>query len=208
MDCPHCENDIPDNSLFCNLCGGRTRIIRIEQTRIEQTRTHFRPLTAVLAVGLLIILIVVIGSRVGNFYTSNRIVPQAMSLAAPAAPTPQWQHKVAPHQNTIAIEPRGYKSHELSVPSEFRNFRVRLKFRAEGGSGNDVMVYLLDEESFVNWQNGHNYLQYYESGKVTVGSLDVRLKPGKYFMIFSNKMSMFSNKVVHIDSTIEFDVLQ
>jgi hypothetical protein len=74
--------------------------------------------------------------------------------------------------------------------------RVAAKFRARGGSGNDIEVYIFDEEGFENWSNGHATKTYFNSGRVTVGHFDVRLATGKYFLVMSNKFSIVSNKVV------------
>lgn len=75
--------------------------------------------------------------------------------------------------------------------------RVAAKFRARGGSGNDIEVFIVDEDGFENWRNGHQVPTYYNSGRVTVGRFDVRLRPGKYFLVMSNTFSTFSNKVVN-----------
>lgn len=70
--------------------------------------------------------------------------------------------------------------------------RVLGDFRASGGSGNDIEVGLTDE----NGANGHAGRFWYHSGKVTVGSIDVALGPGTYFVVFSNRFSAFSSKSV------------
>jgi hypothetical protein len=75
--------------------------------------------------------------------------------------------------------------------------RVAAKFRARGGSGNDIEVYILDEDGFENWRNGHRVGTYYNSGRLTVGRFDVTLRPGKYFLVMNNKFSAVSNKVVN-----------
>lgn len=74
---------------------------------------------------------------------------------------------------------------------------VKARFRARGGGGNDIEVYVLDEDGFENWQNGHKTPTYYNSGRVTVGRLDINLKEGKYFLVMNNRFSVVSNKVVN-----------
>lgn len=73
------------------------------------------------------------------------------------------------------------------------------RFTAEGGSGNDIRVLVLDEDAFVNWKNGHSVNTLYNSGQVTVGRLNLRLPSGNYYLIFSNTFSTFTNKVVTSD---------
>lgn len=72
------------------------------------------------------------------------------------------------------------------------NGRVVGDFRASGGGGNDIEVGVTDE----NGANGHAGRFWYHSGKVTVGSIDVTLGPGTYFIVFSNRFSVFSSKSV------------
>jgi hypothetical protein len=76
--------------------------------------------------------------------------------------------------------------------------RVAAKFRARGGSGNDIEVFILDEDGFENWRNGHRVGTYYNSGRITVGRFDLNLRPGKYFLVMNNKFSAVSNKVVNL----------
>jgi hypothetical protein len=72
--------------------------------------------------------------------------------------------------------------------------RVFGRFQAEGGRGNDIKVYIFDEDRFLNWQNHHNANTYYDSGKVTVGRIDVALRSGIYYLVFDNMT--FSLKTV------------
>ena len=70
------------------------------------------------------------------------------------------------------------------------------KFRARGGSGNDIEVYILDEDGFENWRNGHRASTYYNSGRVTVGRFNVKLSEGIYYLVMNNNFSVVSNKAV------------
>lgn len=49
---------------------------------------------------------------------------------------------------------------------------------------------------------------WYDSGKATVGTIDVRLSPGRYFLVFSNTFSMFANKVVTADLWLHYEHLK
>jgi len=65
-------------------------------------------------------------------------------------------------------------------------------FRARGGGGNDIEVVITDE----NGANGHAGRFWYQSGKTTVGNIDVHLGPGTYYIVFSNRFSLVSQKTV------------
>lgn len=76
------------------------------------------------------------------------------------------------------------------------------EFRAAGGSGNDIEVYILNDVQFENFANGHATSTYYNSGRATVGRLNVPLAPGRYVLVFSNKYSVFTSKAVTADISI------
>jgi hypothetical protein len=70
------------------------------------------------------------------------------------------------------------------------------RFRAEGGSGNDIKCLILDADSFENWRNGHRVRTYYNSEKITVTNINVNLPEGEYVLVFDNTFSGLSNKAV------------
>jgi hypothetical protein len=70
------------------------------------------------------------------------------------------------------------------------------RFRAEGGSGNDIKCLILDADSFENWRNGHKVRTYYNSEKITVANINVNLPQGEYVLVFDNTFSGLSNKAV------------
>jgi len=70
------------------------------------------------------------------------------------------------------------------------------RFRAEGGSGNDIKCLILDADSFENWRNGHRVKTYYSSEKITVANINVNLPQGEYVLVFDNTFSGLSNKAV------------
>ena len=70
------------------------------------------------------------------------------------------------------------------------------RFRAEGGSGNDIKCLILDADSFENWRNGHSVKTYYNSEKITVANININLPQGEYVLVFDNTFSSLSNKAV------------
>ena len=73
------------------------------------------------------------------------------------------------------------------------------RFRAEGGSGNDIKCLILDVDSFENWRNGHRVKTYYNSEKITVANINVNLPQGEYVLVFDNTYSVLTNKAVTAD---------
>lgn len=69
-------------------------------------------------------------------------------------------------------------------------------FTASGGSGNDIQVLLMGKGDYINWKNGHEFRFYYDSGKITVGEINVHLNPGNYYLVFSNRFGLLFGKKV------------
>jgi len=78
------------------------------------------------------------------------------------------------------------------------------RFRAEGGSGNDIRCLILDGDSFENWRNGHHVRTYYNSDKITVANINVKLGAGDYVLVFDNTFSNVSNKAVTANVEIQW----
>jgi hypothetical protein len=66
-------------------------------------------------------------------------------------------------------------------------------------AGRDVEAYIFDRDGFENFSNGTKAKTWYNSGRVTVDSPNVALKPGQYYLVFSNKFSLVTNKLVEVD---------
>lgn len=77
------------------------------------------------------------------------------------------------------------------------------EFTAQGGSGNDIQCFIVNESGLTNLRNGHAARNFYHSGVVTVDNFGVYLSEGQYYILFSNKMSLFSNKVVTLNYSIK-----
>jgi hypothetical protein len=64
----------------------------------------------------------------------------------------------------------------------------------------------------LNFQNGHSANTYYNSGRVTAGTLNVQLPatedasvPVTYYLVLSNKFSLRYNKVVDGNITLHYE---
>lgn len=95
----------------------------------------------------------------------------------------------------ITVPASKYIYYQFSVSD---NSEIHGRFRAEGGSGNDIECFILDADGFENWRNGHSAQTWYNSGRVTVSNIYARVPAGQYFLVFNNNFSMVSNKVVSV----------
>lgn len=100
---------------------------------------------------------------------------------------------------SYVIKPGGYMWLKYDFAAQTN---LQGRFQAQGGTGNDIEIYLLSADGFTNYQNGHSVGTYYNSGRVTVGSFSVNLAAGQYYLVLSNRFSVLTNKVV------SFSVLQ
>ena len=131
-----------------------------------------------------------------NRFHALLIVVSLWALAMQAqANVPLRQRESPIVTEAFTIDAGKYAWFRFGVPSNGGN--VVGRFRASGGSGNDVEVYILDEDGFENFKNGHRVRTFYNSGRVTVANINVSLSSGAYYLIFSNTFSGVSNKAVN-----------
>jgi hypothetical protein len=100
-------------------------------------------------------------------------------------------------RDKFTVEPRQYRL--FTFVTERDSVEVKGRFEAQGGSGNDIEVFLLDRDGFTNWKNRHQANTWYNSGRVTVANIYAKIPRGEYYLIFSNMFSLTSNKVVTAD---------
>jgi hypothetical protein len=104
-------------------------------------------------------------------------------------------------RDKFTVEARQYKAFPFTTKKE--GTQVKGRFEAQGGSGNDIEVFLMDGDGFTNWKNGHPTKPWYNSGKVTVGNIDVGIPRGEYYLVFNNAFSRVSNKIITADIHLE-----
>lgn len=131
-------------------------------------------------------------------FVSFNVLPQesapAHSVAKPIVNRP------------FTIRPAQYVFYTFTVPPDVTEVTVHGRFEASGGSGNDVEVYILDEDGFVNWQNGHRVRAFYASSRLTQANVEAKLpqREGTYYLVFSNKFSVLANKAVMADIAVGY----
>ena len=70
---------------------------------------------------------------------------------------------------------------------------------ADGNIDNNIEVYILAEAAFPMWQHGDAARSLYDSGLIPTGTVqaDLPADAGTYYLVFSNKASPKTAKVVH-----------
>lgn len=114
-------------------------------------------------------------------------------------------HFVPIASGALAIAAGNYSWYTFTVPPGARAVTVTGRFTATGGSGNDIMAYVLDQDSFTNFQNRHPVGTLYNSGKITTGQiLAGPLGAGVYYLVFDNRYSAMTPKAVQVAAQLNY----
>ena len=107
---------------------------------------------------------------------------------------------------SFIVGPRNFKPYKIEVAPGSVNPRLEGTFNASGAN-NDIEVFLLEQSQFQNWEQRNKFTAAYQSGRVTSDKLQVPLSPqgGTYYVVFSNRFSMLSNKAVVADIILHCD---
>lgn len=97
----------------------------------------------------------------------------------------------------FAVERASYQHWVFDIS---RSARVFGQFRSQGG---DIRVYVIDEDQFENFKRGADVRSYYSSGQVPSGQVDLRLRFGRYVVVFDNRFPPHSNKTITSNLQIE-----
>jgi hypothetical protein len=94
----------------------------------------------------------------------------------------------------------------FTVPANATDVHIEGTFTASGGARNDVEVYLLNDDEFVNWQNHHTVSTLYNSGRMTQGTVNAVLPSGggTYHLVFNNQFSLLSPKAVKANIRLRY----
>lgn len=99
--------------------------------------------------------------------------------------------------STYKINPGSY--HYVSFTLQC-TANVQGGFIASAALGDNIIVYVLDENRFKQYEDGQNTSTYYNSNKVKSGIFDVTLSSGNYYIVMSNTYSDFSTKTVQLQA--------
>ena len=211
MFCTKCGTELPDDSQFCRKCGQQ---LSSTATALSGSAVAPAPLVEPkprrsalpwILVGVLILLgiwgVVALVDKPGADKQRNNVQQRIV-------PIPVVTHRtVSVIAGSIVVQPSQYMYYRVEVPQSSSKVRLEGRFTATGGSGNDVEIVLLDEDGFVNWKNHHATPAYYNSRRVTQGTVSVNLPNDAktYYLVVSNIFSVVSNKAVSGDIKLYYD---
>jgi hypothetical protein len=108
--------------------------------------------------------------------------------------------------NKVAtVDPHTYNYYQFTVPKGASGISVSGTFTAQGGSDNDIKVYIFDKTDFSHYQNGEDYTSLYQSGQTTTSSFITKLpSSGTYYLVLDNQFSADSQKTVNIQANVSY----
>lgn len=200
MDCPKCKTQSADGVQFCPQCG---------EALTDHAKTITRSKKSAWPGGLAllgILILVVVGY---NYLASNknRIVPPRSQpkVYNDTIYTPQPRSVIIVN-SAAAINAHSYLWYTFTVPPNATTVALSGHFTATGGSGNDIICYVLDEDAFVNFKNGHPARTYFNSGQVTQAEIAAAFPniPATYHIVLDNRFSLLTPKAVQIQATLTY----
>ncbi len=207
MFCHKCGAELPDDSQFCRKCGQSlsqpqsvaTGSAAAAAPAPQPAQVKRKPFWRYYVLGVVVIVLLL-----GWFI--NRADQRQRSTYTPPAPPPPQVHRTKIGTGAITVNAGTYSYFTLTVPAEAANVKLQGHFTASGGSGNDIEAYVLSQDQYTNWQNGHATSTFYNSGKVTAGEIEAALPAGAgtYYLIFDNKFSLLTPKAVQEDMTLAY----
>src|SRR5262249_26225948 len=175
-----------------------------------EKQTSRAPQILLILLGISLVALVLMLSKMGQRQSSNGGV-SARSESVPAASTLRTESvKVA--AGAFIVQPGRYSSSRFTVPQKCRNVRVQGRFTSSGGS--DIEVYVLSEGELANWKSGHQAQKIYNSGRVTAETINLRLpatsdrQTATYYIVFNNKFSAQTSKVLKADVSLYYERTQ
>jgi len=188
MHCAHCGNEIPEAHGFCSKCGKQARVVK----------PAVRP-------GLVVALLLVFFVGLGLAVYFIRADKAAANIQTNNSNTPQLRPYTESIDTAFTVPQLRHKAYRFALPADAKDAALQGHFTATGGAHNDIEVWLMNDDGFVNWQNRHPMTPIYNSGRVTQGTLNISFsQSGTYYLVFNNQFSMISPKAVQDNLTLTY----
>jgi predicted nucleic acid-binding Zn ribbon protein len=206
MFCQQCGKLLPERSRACEHCGYNHESPRISNNAL-----------LLAAIAALISGVGVVVSFLPRSYPSKAeggpkpvIASEAEAPQATPAPkpTPYWKtenYRIKSH--AVALNVGQMWSHPLDVEKDWRNARLVGRFKTQGGLRDDIYACVTDKDGLVNLKSGLAHTVWYESGRVTVDTINVSLPVGRSYFVLMNRYAWLTNRTVTFDLKVEYERL-
>ncbi len=204
--CSKCGTSNDDESIYCGACGAPLRsgsasllppeLAPKQMTSVPPVQRPQIPKgtrNKVIAADAVILIIVVIAVALFSYRG--------------VAPTTVQSQSLNIVNGSLNLDKGGYVYYMFTVPGGATDSQVKGNFTVATGGGDGIQVYIMNNENLFIWANSPasaHVSTYYQSGKVTLGSINARLSPGTYYLIFDNTFSN-SSKVVQTNVSLVYN---
>jgi len=157
MFCRFCGTTLPADSTFCQSCGKSLTTAQSSGAAAAPALDLSpppEPKCSGVRTSIVLGLFVVLGLLAWSIINQQSNSSNRSSAAQPVRPFVQEpQPRVMALVDTAFTLNAAQGTHwNFTVPANATDVRVEGTFTASGGTGNDVEVYLLNDDEFVNWQ--------------------------------------------------------
>lgn len=133
-------------------------------------------------------------------YEAKEVVRRHVEFLVRRRELPTRPQIITPNviSTSVKISPGKYKKIPIPINIEGKtNAKFRGNFSAQGGFGDDVKFYVFDKQNFIKWQRGHKNTPLDKSGKIHTYDFEFPINAsGTYYLVFDNKFSIVSDKIV------------
>jgi hypothetical protein len=100
----------------------------------------------------------------------------------------------------VTISAKTSLDYQFKVPPDVTNTWISGTFTAQGGTTNDIKVYIFDNTNFNNYNTGQNFTAIYQSGQTSNSTISVNnISNGSYYLVLDNEFST-SQKTINISA--------
>ena len=204
IPCPRCGADNDNESIYCGTCGAPLRLSgaplpppdlttqkSITVSRAPRAQIPKRTRNIVIVADAVILILVVVAVAIVSARTVGPVITQSQTLNIV--------------NGSFAVDKSGYTYYTIGVPGGTTDDEVKGSFSTTAVSG--IQVYIMNGENLFVWAINPatvHVSSYFKSGPVVSDSINVKLSPGTYYLIFDNTFSNYS-KVVQANFSLYYN---
>lgn len=104
---------------------------------------------------------------------------------------------------SLVVAARSWTSFPFTISDSDRTARLTGHFEAKGGGHDAISAYIVNQEGYDNFRNNSRFSSVWGTpGELHTSSFDLRLTPGNYYLVFDNRNSIFTEKVVNVSASL------